>query len=118
MPGHHKLTAILPSKDLDASEAFYTKLGFKREGWDDHYRILLDGKGAEIHLVAAEEGLPVPDPNPFALYLFTEDVDKLASLFGMKPEDKPWHMHEFSTRDPDGTLVRIGWLTRLLKSSD
>ena len=69
MPEAHKLTAILPCNDLDASEAFYTKLGFKREGWDDDYRILMDGKGAEIHLHTAEEGWLVPGRNPFALYL-------------------------------------------------
>ena len=80
MPAAQASTAIVTCNDLDASEAFYTRLGFKRDGWDDHYRILLDGKGAEIHLLAAEDGRPVPGRNPFPLYLFTEDVDELASL--------------------------------------
>ena len=29
------------------------------------------------------------------------------------PEDKPWGMYEFAMSDPDETLVRIGWPTRL-----
>jgi hypothetical protein len=33
------------------------------------------------------------------------------------PEDKPWGMYEFSLSDPDGTLVRIGWPSRLLRPS-
>ena len=29
------------------------------------------------------------------------------------PEDKPWGMYEFALSDPDETLVRVGWPTRL-----
>ena len=28
-------------------------------------------------------------------------------------EDKPWGMYEFTLSDPDQTLVRVGWPTRL-----
>ena len=47
----HALTAILPCNDLDASEAFYNRLGFSRPDAD------------ERKLVAAimeSEGLPRP----------------------------------------------------------
>jgi hypothetical protein len=116
----HTLTAILPSNDLDASEAFYSKLGFVRGGWDDSYRMLSDGKGAEIHLTAAVEGWLIPGRNPFALYLYAENVDELAATMGdlvlHKPENKPWGMYEFAMSDPDETLVRVGWPTRLRNS--
>src|SRR5712691_9131020 len=53
----HHLTAILPCNDLDASEAFYNRLGFTRPdadrpapGDDDTYRMLADGKGGTLHL--------------------------------------------------------------------
>lgn len=123
----HALTAILPCNDLDASEAFYNRLGFSRPeterpapGEEGSYRMLSDGKGGYLHLTDAVEGWLVPGRNPFGLYLYTEDVDGLAGAFageilgGVKaPEDKPWGMYEFALSDPDETLVRIGWPTRL-----
>ncbi len=33
------------------------------------------------------------------------------------PEDKPWGMYEFALSDPDETLVRVGWATRLRRSN-
>ena len=112
-----KLTAILPCNDIDASAAFYTKLGFTHHDGDGDYRMLSDGKGGEIHLTNAVEGWLVPGRNPFGLYLYTEDVDQLAAALGKlvlhKPENKPWGMYEFALSDPDETLVRVGWPTRL-----
>src|SRR5215470_11253318 len=88
MPPSHALIAILPCNDLDASEAFYNRLGFTRPGNDrpakgeqDSYRILSDGKGGHLHLTDAVEGWLVPGRNPFALYLYAEDVDALAGKF-------------------------------------
>ena len=117
------LTAILPCNDLDASEAFYNRLGFSRpdadrpaQGEADSYRILSDGKGGALHLTDAVEGWLVPGRNPFGLYLYIEDVDGLASnLDGLihPPKDQPWGMYEFALSDPDQTLVRVGWPTRL-----
>lgn len=121
----HRLTAILPCNDLDASEAFYHRLGFSRPDadrpatGDDTYRMLSDGNGGHLHLTDAAEGWLVPGRNPFGLYLYTEDVDGLAAVFRGEtvephgPEDKPWGMYEFSLSDPDQTLVRVGWPTRL-----
>jgi catechol 2,3-dioxygenase-like lactoylglutathione lyase family enzyme len=121
MPATHALTAILPCNDLDASEAFYNRLGFTRPKGDrpadraeDTYRILSDGKGGHLHLTDAVEGWLVPGRNPFGLYLYTEDVDALAAEFrdetlgNRGPEHKPWGMYEFSLSDPDETLVRVG----------
>lgn len=115
------LTAILPSNDLDRSEAFYRRLGFVRRpddrpvaGEPDSYRILADAQGRQLHLNAAVEGWLVPGQNPFGLYLYTEAVDELAVRFAGEiletggPGDKPWGMYEFALSDPDETLVRIG----------
>jgi len=123
----HALIAILPCNDLDASEAFYRRLGFARpksapsqggkpvEADEDGYRILSDGRGGHLHLAAAVRGWLVPGRNPFGLYFYAEDVDALAAEFqgelvgGAGPEHKPWGMYEFALSDPDQTLVRIGW---------
>jgi hypothetical protein len=122
------LTAILPCNDLDASEAFYNRLGFSRPkidgekpDWYDTYRILSDGEGGAIHLMKAVEGWLIPGRNPFGLYLYSEDVDGLAAAFageaiGSAPEHKPWGMYEFALSDPDETLVRVGWPSRLRES--
>jgi catechol 2,3-dioxygenase-like lactoylglutathione lyase family enzyme len=121
-----RLTAILPCNDLDASEAFYNRLGFHQPlesaGKYEEYRMLSDGKGGEIHLQPAVEGWLVPGRNPFGLYLYTEEVDALATIFGnaiiekeKKPTHKPWGMYEFALSDPDQTLVRVGWPSRLVE---
>lgn len=108
-----RLTAILPCNDLDRSEAFYQRLGFVHRDGEEGYRMLNDGKGGEIHLQQAVEGWLIPGRNPFGLYLYTENVDDLATRMGCQAEDKPWGMYEFALSDPDETLVRVGWPTRL-----
>jgi predicted lactoylglutathione lyase len=126
----HSIVAIIPCTDLDASEAFYNRLGFSRppedrpdDPADDIYRMLMDRRGAELHLTSAVEGWLVPERNPFGVYFYTELVDALAAGFRGAtiepggPEDKPWGMYEFALSDPDGTLVRIGWPTRLRRTS-
>jgi catechol 2,3-dioxygenase-like lactoylglutathione lyase family enzyme len=123
------LTAILPCNNLDASERFYHRLGFTRSdghrppsGEADSYRLLSNGSGGHLHLTDAVEGWLVPGQNPFGLYLHIEEVDALAAKFRDEiigksaPEDKPWGMYEFAVSDPDQTLVRVGWPTRLRRS--
>jgi hypothetical protein len=117
------IIAIVPSNDLNASEAFYHRLGFLRRGKDmegpDDYRILYDAEGQSLHLRQAEAGWLVPGRNPFGLYIALERVDELAAEFAGEmvgavwPEDKAWGMYEFAVTDPDQTLVRIGWPSRL-----
>jgi catechol 2,3-dioxygenase-like lactoylglutathione lyase family enzyme len=109
---------IVPCSNLDASEAFYNKLGFKSTGRDDGYRILFDGKGAQIHLAKAVEGSLTPGKNPFGIYYNAGNVEELARNFGTKPSDKPWSQYEFSISDPDGTLVRVGWASRLIRKTN
>ncbi|HEX5483483.1 MAG TPA: glyoxalase [Terriglobia bacterium] len=113
MTRSHTVTAIVPCNDLDASEAFYRRLGFSERRGPDEYRMLSDGLGGEIHLTKAVEGWLIPGRSPFGLYLYTENVDDLAATLGCTAEDKPWGMYEFALSDPDETLVRIGWPTRL-----
>ena len=119
------LVAILPCNDLDASERFYNRLRFVRRDEAVHadYRILSNGAGGHLHLTPAVEDWLVPGRNPFGLYLYVEDVDGLAAsvkdlwLGQRGPEHKPWGMYEFALSDPDETLVRIGWPSRLMQGS-
>jgi catechol 2,3-dioxygenase-like lactoylglutathione lyase family enzyme len=107
------IVTILPCNDLDASERFYSRLGFTRAekpapGEPDTYRILSNGTG-QLHLTDAVEGWLIPGKNPFGLYLYREDVDAVAVWFGATPQHMPWGMYEFAVSDPDETLVRVGW---------
>ena len=122
----HSLTAIVPCIDLDASEAFYNRLGFAQDEGSgdahDDYRILTDGHGAFVHLTSTVEGWVVPGRNPFGLYLYAAEVDALADgvrdeIIGTvkAPAHKEWGMYEFALSDPNGVLVRVGWPSRLLQ---
>lgn len=117
-PQPSRLVAIVPCNDIDAAEAWWTRLGFRRppeQDWGD-YRMLSDGAGAEVHLTAAVDGWLIAGRNPFGVYLYTPRVDELAALAGeeileagKRPEHKPWGMYEFALNGPDELLVRIGW---------
>jgi len=110
----HRANAILPSGDLDASEAFYRKLGFQVTSDYGHYRILADGKGWHLHLTKVEGWPANVEDNPFGLYLYVDDVDAVADrvrdliIEKGSPHLKPWGTYEFAVSDPSGTLVRIG----------
>jgi hypothetical protein len=125
-PAPTALTAIVPCNDLDASEAFYNRLGLFQDpaSKDEHdgYRMLGDGRGAFVHLTTAVEGWVVPGRNPLGLYLYTPDVDAMAArvrddIIGPSkaPEHRAWGMYEFALSDPDETLVRIGWPSDLIR---
>ena len=110
------LTAILPCSDLHAAQAFFERLGFRREeNSPDDYRMLHDSLGGRLHLTRAVEGWLDPDRNPFGLYLHREDVDGVAAAFAGEiiekegPSHKPWGMYEFALNEPDNILVRVGW---------
>jgi hypothetical protein len=115
-----RLTAILPTNDLDAAQAFFERLDFKRdEDGPDDYRMMSDGRGGFVHLAPAVEGWLEAGRNPFGLYLCRRDVDELAARFADEiiekdgPSEKSWGMYEFALNGPDDVLVRIGWPTRL-----
>jgi catechol 2,3-dioxygenase-like lactoylglutathione lyase family enzyme len=107
----HCAVAIVPCSDLDASQTFYERLGFAATSiYDAHgYRILHDSLGASVHLTRVDREWVDPERNAHGLYLYSENVEALASGFGCRAEVKPWGLREFSVSDPDGTLVRVGW---------
>jgi catechol 2,3-dioxygenase-like lactoylglutathione lyase family enzyme len=118
----HCAVAIVPCTDIEASTNFYRRLGLLLHSDHGRYRILSDGKGWHLHLSSeSPKGWVVPGKNPNGVYLYVEDVDGLAAqagdlVVGAGPEHKQWGMYEFALSDPDGTLVRIGWPSRLVKS--
>ena len=110
---HHAVT-ILPSGDIDASEAFYARLGFSVVSDYGHYRILADGRGWHLHLNRVDGWPGKIEDNPLGIYLYVDDVDAVAEEVReliIEPGDprlKPWGTYEFALSDPSGTLVRVG----------
>lgn len=111
MSFEHTAVAIIPCNDLDASQAFYERLGFElASDYGAHgYRILRDAEGASIHLTRSEPGWVVPERNAYGVYFYSAQIDVLAAEFGCTAAPKPWGLREFAVSDPNGTLVRIGW---------
>jgi len=114
MPVNHISVPIVPSSDLDASEAFYKRLGFEVTSNYGAYRILSDGRGWNLHLTHVNGWPKSLEDNPFGLYLYVEDVEAVADnvrdliIEKGAPNEKPWGTYEFSVSDPSGLLVRIG----------
>lgn len=114
MAKDHRAVAIIPSSDLDASEAFYRELGFEAVSNYGHYRILADGRGWHLHLTKVDVWPRSVEENPFGLYLYVDDVDAVASRVRERiiedgsPHLKPWGTYEFAVSDPTGVLVRVG----------
>ena len=114
MSDDHRAVAIVPSDDLDASQSFYARLGFKLASDYGDYRILADGRGWHVHLTKVRGWPKNVEDNPLGLYLYVEDVDAVAEqvrdliIEKGAPHAKPWGTYEFSVSDPSGTLVRVG----------
>lgn len=114
MSEKHRVAAIVPADDLDASQTFYALLGFELASDYGHYRILQDGLGWHLHLTHSPGWPNSPEQNPFGLYLYCEDVDAIAArvrdqILGIgAPHQTQWGTYEFALSDPTGVLVRVG----------
>ncbi len=113
----HRAVAIVPTGDMEASVAFYTRIGLEVVSDYGDYRILADGRGWHLHLNKVEGWKPGPEDNPFGIYIYVDDVDAVANrvreliIEKGAPHRKPWGTYEFAVSDPSGTLVRIGRIT-------
>jgi catechol 2,3-dioxygenase-like lactoylglutathione lyase family enzyme len=114
MSEDHHVAAIVPAKDIDASEAFYRRLGFETVGDYGDYRLMEDGRGWYLHLRLTPDWPSRVEDNPMGLYLYVDDVDAVAErvreliIEPQGPHDRPWGTYEFSVSDPSGALIRIG----------
>jgi hypothetical protein len=112
-----KMSPILPSRDIDVTEAFYARLGFDTIYRDDAY-LLMKREGAEVHFFEHEHHRP--ETSDHGAYLRPSDIDALSAEFAalglprtgiprFEPvEAKPWDMKELVIVDPDGNLLRAG----------
>ena len=107
----HVAVAILPVSDMAGAGRFFERLGFRPiDDYDDEYSILADGRGWQVHLKTAAPSF-LKSTNAFGLYLYTEEVDRLAAAFGVTPQRTEWGTYEFTLNGPDGISVQVGWPT-------
>ncbi len=101
------MVPIFRVHDAASTAQWYRRLGFEVTG--EHrfapglplYMFLQRG-AVELHL-SEHEG----DANPCSLaYLWVDDVDTVASEFGMAVESQPWG-REVQLTDPDGNRLRV-----------
>ena len=114
MTDTHRAVAIVPARDIEASEAFYKRLGLRVESDYGDYRILSDSRGWHLHLNRVDGWPARLEDNPLGIYLYVDDVDAVADrvreliIEPGAPHRKPWGTYEFAISDPSGTLVRVG----------
>ncbi len=95
---------VLPSRDLDRSATFYSRLGYRTVRQFPDYLILASGS-AELHLALMRIDA---EHNPAGAYLRVNGIEAFAQALGVKAEDRPWGQREFAISDPDENLLRIG----------
>ena len=112
-----KLSPILPSRDISATEEFWRRLGFVTVHADTEY-LLMRREGAEVHFWRKADLEPAR--NDYGGYLRSDDVDALDAEWGalglpargiprlVRVEDKPWGMRGLALVDADGNLIRAG----------
>ncbi len=104
------LAPILRVADGQKASEWYARLGFEVEG--EHrfapnlplYLFLKRGN-TRLHL-SEHKGDATPDT---LVYLYVNDVDAVASEFGVVVKEEPW-AREISLTDLDGNRLRIGTL--------
>lgn len=104
---------VLPSLNLDETEAWYVRLGFARLGRWEGYLML--GRGPlELHFWECQDRAIC---EASGAYLQVRDVDAYDTAW--RPhvsaparigplENKPWGMREFPLWDAHGNLFRVG----------
>ena len=117
MPANHgvnAIVAIVPTRDMRLSLAFYKAVGFEVDLYGDgtQYAFLhLDGNYIHLRLAQPAEFTA----NPGGAYIYVQDADRFyAHLLAQgltplcPPQSRPWKCREFALSDPDGFLLRIG----------
>ena len=117
------LAETLPSfvkllvRDLARAGSFYGSLGFSRVHADPVFLHLRWAPHADLYLVAAPAGVPLPEPRGAGVLVCyaarDEDVDALAArarALGATvqgPHVQPWNTREVIVVDPEGYRVNF-----------
>lgn len=110
-----RITANLPSRDFDATEAFYRRLGFDTAFKDDGWMILRRG-ALELEFFPHQHD---PRRNAFSACVRVDDLDALYGEFAVDglprdrtsipritPPETQHGLRMFALVDPEGSLLR------------
>jgi catechol 2,3-dioxygenase-like lactoylglutathione lyase family enzyme len=103
-----ELVPIFRVTDGYAVVPWYRRLGFELVGehqFEPGFPYYLFLRRGDVHLHLSEHMGDAP-PGSVA-YFYVDDVDGIASEFGIEVEDVPWG-REVALTDPDGNRIRIG----------
>lgn len=108
-----KLVLSLLSLDLDATHAFYERLGFYLSGGAVHSGWIELSRNAVVMQFYHDPpiGTPAAPSMSGTIYVHVDEVDTLAaalagsSVFEWGPETMDYGMREFAVRDPNGYLL-------------
>ena len=108
------VSPVIPVRDLEAALERYRSLGFTTELEDGPRYGFAERSNVSLHLIEWNDHDPARTGSH--LYLYVSDADALyeewsnAGVDGELGElfDAPYGLREFSFRDPDGTLFRVG----------
>ena len=109
MAALQRIAPIFPIRDLTASLAHYSLLGFKTRAYAGGGYGFANRDGVEIHLGIADDAA-----SRASAYLFVDDADDLARTWQSAgitvhpPQDTEWGQHEGAVVDPDGNVIRFG----------
>jgi catechol 2,3-dioxygenase-like lactoylglutathione lyase family enzyme len=109
----------LPSSDLAATAAFYSRLGFEEVRHFPGQYLIVMREDVGLHFFHASD--VDPWTSIAGCYLYVEDADALYGEYAAlglpgegiprlhgPPGDSDYGLREFAVVDPDGNLLRIG----------
>ncbi len=103
-----QLVPILKVSDADVATDWYARLGFEKafeHRYSEDFPAYVGLSRGDVALHLSEHvGDATPDT---LLYLWVDDVDAVASEFGVAIEEEDW-AREAHLTDPDGNRIRVG----------
>jgi catechol 2,3-dioxygenase-like lactoylglutathione lyase family enzyme len=104
-----KVVPFLRVADAEASAQWYARLGFSidwRTRTQPHLPLFVAISNGEGQIFLSEH---MGDAHPDGLlYVYVDDVDRVAADFGTVAELAYYGMREIELTDPDGNRLRIG----------
>lgn len=109
----------IPVRDLGAAKAYYeNNLGFSVDWGGEELGLAGISKGnCRMFLANSAYRKKYGNAGPVLTWLNLESKDEVDDLYRLwsssevnlisEPESKPWGLHEFMAKDPDGNLFRV-----------
>jgi lactoylglutathione lyase len=105
---------IISVEDLEATRAFYERLGFVQT-----YQFPPEGEPGFVTMERGSSSIGIgaggDDADRFSMWVYVDDVDTTLERLRTsgapvvsEPEDQPWGERLARTRDPAGNLVHLG----------